>query len=78
MHLVFESYFITTRGVMKGGKGDTIPGTPNHYGDAEWLRGRLKFPTISQVLSSMQCICFQKTSDSKNGAPNLLLDPGAI
>jgi len=28
--------------------------------------------------TSVQCICFRKTSDSKIGAPNLLLGPGAI
>jgi len=50
MHLVFESYFITTMGVTKGGKGDTIPGTGNHYGDAQWLRGSLKILNAMHLL----------------------------
>jgi len=55
-----------------GGKEDTIPRAPNHYGDAE------KVPTMSQVLSSIQYIGFRKTSGSKTGTPNLLLVLGAI
>jgi len=35
-------------------------------------RVRRKVPTMSQILSSVQCICFQKTSGSNTGAPNLL------
>jgi len=38
-------------------------GAPYHCG------GRRKVPTVSQVLSSIQCICFQKTSVSNMGAP---------
>jgi len=33
---------------------------------------------MSQVLSSVEYICFRKTSGSKMGAPNLLLALGAI
>jgi len=47
-------------------------GAPNHCGR------RRKIPTMSQVLSSLQCICFRKTTVSNMGAPNLLLAPGAI
>jgi len=61
------------QGRNEGGKGDTIPRMPNHYGDPESLRRRRKVPTISQVLSSMQYICFRKTSGSNIWAPNLLL-----
>jgi len=68
----------TNQGRNEGGKGVTISRAPNHYGGAERLRGRRKVPTISQVLSSTQCICFRMTSGSKMGAPNLLLAPGAI
>jgi len=48
------------------------------YGGAKSLRGRRKVPTVSQVLSSIQQICFRKSSDSTMGAPNLLFAPGAI
>jgi len=66
------------RGVTREAKGAQFPGfrvtmwAPNHCG------GRLKVPTMSQVLSSIQYICFRKTSGSNMGAPNLLLDPRAI
>ena len=42
-------------------------GALNHCG------GRHKVPTMSQILSSMQYICFRKTSGSNMVAPNLLL-----
>ena len=42
-------------------------GALNHCG------GRHKVPTMSQILSSMQYICFRKTSCSNMVAPNLLL-----
>jgi len=45
---------------------------------AESLWGRHKVPTMSQILSSVQYICFRKTSGSNMGPPNLLLGPGAI
>jgi len=48
--------------------------TPNHCGGTE----KSKVLTMSQVLSSVQCICFQKTSGSNMGEPNLLLSPVAI
>jgi len=60
------------RGVTRWGQGGAIPRAPNHCGR------RRKVPTMSQVLSSMQYICFRKTSGSNMGAPNLLLAPGAI
>ena len=40
--------------------------------------GRWKVPTMSKALSSIQWICFRKTSGSNMGAPNLFLAPGAI
>jgi len=40
--------------------------------------GRRKFPTMSQVLSSIQYICFRKTSGSNTRAPKLLFAPGTI
>jgi len=51
-----------------------LPGLrrPNH------CVGRRKGPTMSQVLSSIQYICFLKTSVSNMGPPNLLIVPGAI
>ena len=77
------------RGVTKGSKEASnqfpIPRASNHYGGAESLRGapndcerRRKVPTISQILSSIQYICFRKTSGSNMGVPNLLLVPDAI
>jgi len=39
---------------------------PNH------CRVRRNVPTMSQILSSVQCICFQKASGSNTGAPKLL------
>jgi len=68
-------------GAWRGGQGGAIPRALSHYGGAEWcqkVRGRQKVPTTSQVLSSIQNICFRKTSVSNTGAPNLLLAPGAI
>jgi len=56
------------QGRNEGGK---IPREPNHYGGAE------KSQEMSQVLSSIQYICFRKTSGLNMGAPNLLLAPGA-
>jgi len=53
-------------------EGGTIPGVSSH------CRERRKVPTMSHVLSSMQYICFRKTSGSNMGAPKLLLAPGAI
>jgi len=73
------------RGATMGINGDAIPRAPSNYGDAKSLwgapngcAGRRKVPTMSQALSSTQYICFQKTSVSNMGAPNLLLAPGAI
>ena len=40
--------------------------------------GRRKSLMMSQILSSMQNICFRKTSDSNMAASNSLLVPGAI
>ena len=62
----------------EGGKGRTIPRTLNHYWGAEWLRGRRKVSTMSQVLSSIQYICFPKTSNSNVKPSSLLFAPGAI
>ena len=57
---------------------DTIPRAPNRCGapnDYGWLQN---VATMSQVLSSIQYICFRKTLGSNMGAPNFLLVPGAI
>jgi len=43
----------------------------------EQFNGRRKVLTMSEVLSSIQCIFFRKTSGSNRGAPNLLVAPGA-
>ena len=54
------------------GKGRNNSRTPNHW------RRRRKVPTMSQALSSIQCICFRKISGSNIGASNLLLALGAV
>jgi len=48
------------------------PGAPNHCEECR------KVPTMSQVLSSIQYICFRKTVGSNMESPNLLLASGAI
>jgi len=59
-------------------KGGAIPQGPSQYGGAKSLRGTpngrrdpRKVPTMSQVLPSIQYICFRQTSVM--GASNLLL-----
>ena len=49
-----ELLLLTARGVTRGSRGHNFPG-------AESLCGRRKVPTMSQVLSSIQNICFRKT-----------------
>ena len=69
----------TIKDNMQGrSEGVTIARGPHHYGGTESLRGAPNVPTMSQVLSSVQYICFRKTSGSNMGTPNLLLAPGAI
>jgi len=62
-----------SRGVTKGGQIPREPidygGAPNHCGS------RRKVPTMSQVLCSIQQICFRKSSGSTIGEPNF--DHGA-
>jgi len=59
------------------GRNEGARGGRNYPG-AESLWGRQKIPTLSHVHSSIQYICFRKTSGSKIGAPNLHLGPSAI
>jgi len=61
-----------TQGRNEGGKG------PEFLGRRITAGGRRKVPTVSQVLSLIQQICFRKSSGSNMGAPNLLLALGAI
>ena len=67
------SCLLTHRGVTMGASGAQLPGrqiiieAPNDCG------GRRTVPTTSQVLSSIEYICFRNTSGSNMGAPNLLL-----
>jgi len=51
------------------GKGGYISQGPSHHEGAKSLRGWRKIPTMSQVLSSIQYICFWKTSVSNMRAP---------
>jgi len=69
-----------TRGVTRGDKRGAIPRAPCHYGGAKSLWGApngsgacRKVPTISQVLSSIQYICFRKTSVSNMGRQTCFL-----
>ena len=66
------------QGRKEWGRGAQFPERWVIMGGTEWLRGAPKIPTMSQVLSSIQYICFRETSGSNMGAPNLLLAPGAI
>jgi len=68
----------STRGATRLGQGGFNSPAPSHYGGAQRLRRRGKVPTMSQVLSSIQNVCFRKTSVSNMEAPNLLLALGAI
>ena len=67
------------RGVTRVERGAQFPGRRITRGKGGHnSRGRWKAPTMLQVLSSVQYICFRKTSGSNMGAPNLLLAPGTI
>jgi len=66
-----------SRGVTGGQGGRNSLGAESLW-VAESLQGRRKVPKMSQVLSSIQWICFRKSSGSNMGASNLLLAPGAI
>jgi len=70
------SFLLTYRDVMRGGQFPgcriTLAGVPNDCG------GRRKVPTMSQVLSSIEYICFRKSPGSNMRAPNLLLSLGPI
>jgi len=66
------------RGIMRGARGAQFPGSRITMGAPTHCVGHRKSPTMSQVLSSIQYICFVKTSGSNMGARNLLIDPGAI
>jgi len=70
-------YGSISRGVTKGQGGRNYPG-PNHSGGAPNNCKGAKKTTMSHVNSSIQYICFRKTSGLKMGAPNLLLALGAI
>jgi len=50
-------------------------GASNHRGGRPTMP---KVPKMSQVLSSIQYICFRTISGSNMGASNLLLAPGSI
>jgi len=54
------------------------PGTESLRRVSKHCGGSRKVLKMSQVLFSIQYICFQKTSGSSMGALNLLLVPGAI
>ena len=64
VHKTFCPFYTITKmphaaqGRNEGGKGGTIPQAPNHYGGANRCGGRHKVPTMSQILSSIQYICY--------------------
>jgi len=60
-----------SRVVTRRGKGGEIARSPNDCGGAEKSQQCRKY-------FLQQHICFQKSSGSNMGAPNLLLAPGAI
>ena len=72
-----SDYGEITRGVTRGGQNS--PGAESLRG-CQIIAGVPKSPknVASRLLSSIQCICFRKTSGASTGAPNLLLAPGAI
>jgi len=87
------SLLISVQVRNEGGKGSAIPREPSHYGGAKSLRearngcgGLRKVPTMSQVLSSIQYICFLKSSALNTGrqtcflprAPSNLVTPLSV
>ena len=65
------------RGVTRGAREAKCPGAESLRGAPNDCGGAKK-QTMSQVLSSMQYICFLKTSNSNMVAPNLFPAPGAV
>ena len=76
---IYESEITTSMGLTRvGGKEGAIPRAPNHYGSAEWLWGLPKSPNnaASSFFNALHLL--PKDLRFENGAPNLLLAPGAI
>ena len=72
-----------SKGITRGDRRYISLGAESLWGDAKWLRGatsgckgRRKVPTMSQILSSIQCICFRKTSGSDMGGIRFASCPG--
>jgi len=79
-------------GVTRGARGAQFPGRQFTMGALNHCGSCPKVPTMLQVLSSIQQICFRKSSGSTmevpnfdhrgagstTGAPNLFFAPGAI
>jgi len=67
------------QGRNDGARGAQLPGRQitlgalTYCGGAEWLRGRQKIPTMPHVHSSIQYICFRKTSVQKWGRQTYIL-----
>jgi len=66
-HFCIEHLDGQHRGVRRGGQGR------HNSPSAESLWGRRKVPTLSQVLSSIQYICFRKTLGSNMGRQTCFL-----
>ena len=78
---------IPSQGRNEGGQGvhnspgadaKSLWGAKSLQGAPNSCRGSRKIPAMSQVLSSIQYICFWKTTVSNMGAPDLPLAPDAI
>ena len=67
--IISVEVLLASEGVMRGAKGAQLPGRLMSAEGAE------KVPTMSQVLSSIQYICFRKTSGS-NMVAKLVSPPG--
>ena len=65
-----EVWLQHTQGIRRRAKGHNSQG-------AEWVRRPQKSPTMPQILSSIQYICFRQASGSNMGDPNLLLTRAA-
>ena len=68
--------YLFHQGRNEGGKGGTISRRRITMGAPSDCGNRRKVPTMSQVLSSMQYICFRKTLSSNMGSHKLASCPG--
>jgi len=79
-HLILPTYILVCAGAWRGGaRGAQFPGclitmgAPNHCGRRQITADRRRVPKMSQILSSIQFICFRKTSGSNMGQQTCFL-----